>query len=197
MIKVSRYHPLLVVLHWVLALLIMAALTLGALVMAKMPNSDPMKLEALRSHMIGGTAILMLMLSRLIVRTTTSKPLAATAGNRFLDRIAWLSHRLLYIAVIGMGASGLIMALQTRLPWIVFAHEGRLPPSFWAFPIRWVHYGFSRLLIGLIALHIGAALYHAFILRDGLLGRMWFGRRTLAVHPGAPLFEPQHSQVRG
>jgi hypothetical protein len=29
----------------------------------------------------------------------------------------------------------------------------------------------------LIAVHIMAALYHAFVLRDGLLGRMFFGRR--------------------
>jgi len=52
--EVSRYHPMLVALHWLLAFLIIAALALGALIMAKLPNSDPMKLEALRSHMFGG-----------------------------------------------------------------------------------------------------------------------------------------------
>jgi cytochrome b561 len=87
-----------------------------------------------------------------------------------------------------MALSGLVMALETRLPWIVFGHEGHLPPSFWAYPIRWVHYGFSRLLIALIALHIAGALYHTFILRDRLLRRMWFGRR--APVPPAPAVEP-------
>jgi cytochrome b561 len=29
----------------------------------------------------------------------------------------------------------------------------------------------------LIALHVVAALYHQFARRDGLLQRMWFGRR--------------------
>ena len=53
MTMVSRYHPALVVLHWVMALLIIAALALGALVMVKIPNTDPMKFEALRSHMAG------------------------------------------------------------------------------------------------------------------------------------------------
>src|SRR5262249_36913572 len=48
---VSRYHPVLVVLHWFLALFIVAALALGALVLVKIPNTDPMKIEALRSHM--------------------------------------------------------------------------------------------------------------------------------------------------
>ena len=44
MTLVSRYHPLLVALHWILAMLIIAALALGALVMVKIPNTDPMKL---------------------------------------------------------------------------------------------------------------------------------------------------------
>jgi cytochrome b561 len=189
MTRVSRYHPLLVTLHWFLALLIIAALALGALVMVKIPNSSPMKIEALRSHMLGGTFILTLMLLRLFVRIRTRKPPAATARNPFLDRLAWASHRLLYAAVLGMAGSGLIMALQTHLPAIVFAHQGRLPADFWAFPIRRVHYAFSRLLMALIALHIAGALYHTFILRDGLLRRMFFGRRVVPAPDPAPAVE--------
>ena len=64
---------MLVALHWLLAFLIIAAFALGALVMAKLPNSDPMKLEALRSHMFGGGLILMIMLVRLFVRTRTGR----------------------------------------------------------------------------------------------------------------------------
>ena len=41
MSQVSRYHPALVILHWLLAVLTIAALVLGALVMVKIPNSDP------------------------------------------------------------------------------------------------------------------------------------------------------------
>jgi cytochrome b561 len=33
------------------------------------------------------------------------------------------------------------------------------------------------LLLLLILLHVGASLYHQFLRRDGLLSRMWFGRR--------------------
>jgi cytochrome b561 len=178
--QVSRYHPLLVALHWVLAFLIIAALALAALVMVKIPNSDPMKLEALRSHMTGGVLILLLMLIRLFVRSRTAHPASATAGNPLLDRIAWVSHRALYATALGMAASGLFMALQTGLPFVLFAGQGSLPPDFWAFPIRTVHYLLSRLLMVLIALHIAGALYHTFILNDGLLGRMFFGRRLIS-----------------
>jgi cytochrome b561 len=180
MTLVSRYHPLLVLLHWVLAVLIIAALALGALVMAKIPNSDPMKFEALRSHMFGGTLILILMLARLVLRVRTEHPAAASAGHPVLDRIAWVSHRMLYVAVLGQALSGLTLALQARLPWIVFG-GGTLPPDLWVYPIRTVHYAFSRMLMVLIALHIAGALYHTLVLRDGLLRRMLFGRRIAAT----------------
>ncbi len=187
--QVSRYHPLLVALHWVLALLIIAALALGALVMVKIPNADPMKIEALRSHMSGGVLILILMLVRLFVRMRTRHPAPATAGNPLLDRIAWLSHRMFYVAVLGMAGSGLVMALQARLFGIVFGGHGSLPPDFWVFSLRTVHYVFSRLLMALIALHVAAALFHTLVLRDGLLRRMFFGRRILKANAGATILD--------
>jgi cytochrome b561 len=51
----------------------------------------------------------------------------------------------------------------------------------WAFPVRSVHYAISRLLMALIALHVSGALYHTSIRRDGLLRRMWFGRRAVGA----------------
>jgi cytochrome b561 len=175
---VSRYHPALVVLHWVMALLIIAALALGALVMVKIPNTDPMKFEALGSHMAGGMAILVLMLIRLVIRTRSAHPAPASAGHPLLDWLAWASHRLFYVTVFAMAGSGIIMALQTGLFNTVFLGQGNLPADFWVFPIRGVHYALYRLLMTLIAVHIVAALYHALVLRDGLLKRMFFGRRT-------------------
>jgi cytochrome b561 len=177
--KVSRYHPALVVLHWALALLIIAALALGALVMVKIPNTDPMKFEALRSHMSGGMAILVLMLIRLVIRSRSAHPEPASAGHPLLDRLAWLSHRMFYGTVFAMAGSGIIMALQTGLFDTVFFGHGNLPADLWVFPIRSVHYAISRVLMALIAVHIVAALYHAFVLRDGLLSRMFFGRRKI------------------
>jgi len=183
MMQVSRYHPALVVLHWGLALLITAALALGALGLAKIPNTSPMKLEALRSHMTGGIIILALMLARLAVRMRSAHPPPARVGHRLLDRLAWASHRLFYVTVIAMAGSGIIMALQTGLFDTVFAGRGQIPADFWIFPIRSVHYVLSRLLMALILLHVAAALYHAVILRDGLLKRIFVGRRLIDAKP--------------
>jgi cytochrome b561 len=181
MSEVSRYHPVLVVFHWLLAFLIISALALGALIMVKIPNTDPTKIEALRSHMVGGSLILALMLLRLFVRVRTTHPDVANAGNPFLNVIAWVSHRALYVLVLAQAGSGLLMAVQTHLPQIVFLHQGTLPADLWVFPVRSVHYVISRTLMALIALHVAGALYHIFVRRDGLLRRMWFGRRIISA----------------
>ena len=39
----SRYQPVLVALHWLVALMIIGLLCLGFFVLADMPNSDPRK----------------------------------------------------------------------------------------------------------------------------------------------------------
>jgi len=129
--------------------------------------------------MIGGSLILVLMLVRLVVRMRTEHPARPSTGIQALDRLAWVSHRMLYGAVLGMAISGLIMALQTGLPGILFG-GGALPADFWVYPIRSVHYVISRVLMTVIALHIAGALYHTLLLRDGLLRRMFFGRRIVA-----------------
>jgi cytochrome b561 len=82
-----------------------------------------------------------------------------------------------------MAGSGIIMALQTGLFDTVFAGRGQIPADFWIFPIRSVHYVLSRLLMALILLHVAAALYHAVILRDGLLKRIFVGRRLIDAKP--------------
>jgi cytochrome b561 len=179
MVGVTRYHPALVALHWAMALLIIASLALGALKMAPLANSDPMKLEALQAHMAGGLFILALLLARIVVRTRASRPPAASTGTALLDRIAPVSHALLYGLVLAMTLSGLTLALQAGLFPIVYAGHGRLPPTLWVFPVRSLHFWISRALMALITLHLAAVVYHLLVVRDRLLRRMWFGRRRV------------------
>jgi cytochrome b561 len=178
MSQVSRYHPLLVALHWLLAVLVPTALALGAWVMAKIPNDSPMKAEALRGHMAGGLLILTLMVLRLVVRSRTNVPRSASTGSPWFDRLARLSHLALYAGVIGMAAVGLALAAQSDTIGILIGEPARIPADFWVYNLRGVHYAISRLLLLLIALHVTGALYHVLIRKDGLLRRMWFGIRT-------------------
>ena len=114
--QVSRYHPLLVTLHWVLAVLIIAALTIGFFVLAATPNADPQKIGVLRIHMAGGMLILALMVIRFIVRMRTLRPAGATTGYPLLDRIAPITHYGFYVMVLLMVGSGYTTGFPAGLP---------------------------------------------------------------------------------
>jgi cytochrome b561 len=171
----KRYHPLLVGLHWLSALLIIFNLLAGTLALKAMPN-DAAKRMPLASHMTFGIAILVLTVVRVVVRVSTPKPAPATTGNAILDKIGVATHYLLYLGALGMGISGVGLATQSGLFSSVYGNTGSIPPDFYAFPVRFGHGFTSILLILLVLLHIGAALYHQFIRRDGLFSRMSFGK---------------------
>ena len=173
----SRYQPVLVALHWLLALMIIGLLCLGFFVLAKMPNSDPHKLDILVWHMTGGMFVLVLMIPRLIIRIWSARPAAAATGSPLLDRLAPIAHGALYVIVFLMIVTGWTTG------WLisgVFQPNGPpLPDTFRVFPTFRAHAILAVLLAILIAGHIAAALYHQFVLKDGLLRRMWFGQRTI------------------
>ena len=169
---VSRYHPVITLLHWVLTILIIGSLTLGFFRIAPMANSDPQKIALLRIHMIVGVVILGLMIVRLLVRLFTSKPPAASQA---LDKFATLAHYAFYLLVVLMGTTGIATALFAGLGMVVFGDgSAALPPSFLIYPPRIAHGLIAIALTALIALHTIAALYHQFILRDGVFRRIWF-----------------------
>ncbi len=174
-----RYHPALVTLHWLLAILIVLGLVMGGLFLSKIPNDDPVKLFGLRGHMTLGIAILVLMLIRLVIRLRSARPPHADAGNPLLNTVAVVVHWSLYLTVIAMAVSGVALSISAGLPAIVFGGSGEpLPVSFFEFPPRMVHGILANLLTILILAHIAGFLYHQFIRRDGLFRRMWFGDRN-------------------
>ncbi|MDG4648939.1 cytochrome b/b6 domain-containing protein [Roseibacterium sp. SDUM158017] len=175
----QRYHPLLVALHWLMALMILVALAAGGLVLANMPPDSPDKVSGLGGHMIFGMAIGVLLILRLVTRTRSVHPPHAETGHALLDRIGRWTHWGFYALIAGMVLTGLATALGAGLFPIVYGGAAEtLPPELAAMPTRVVHGLIATLLLALIALHFLAALYHQIVLKDGLLRRMWFGKRS-------------------
>ena len=173
----TRYHPLLVTLHWLLAVAILVALFMGTFALAEMPNSDPEKINGLRGHMSVGIGILVLMVIRLITRFVTAKPPKAETGNALLDTLGEVAHVALYLLVFAMCISGLALANLAGLPGIVFGGHGVLPADFSEYGPRAAHGIIAKLLMLLIVLHLAGALFHQLVRKDALLRRMWFGNR--------------------
>jgi cytochrome b561 len=175
--RASRYQPVLVALHWLVALMILGLLCVGFFVLANMPNTDPKKLQILVLHMSGGMFVLVLMIVRLIIRVLSARPAAAPTGSPLLDRLATTTHYGFYVIVFLMIASGWSTGWFIRG---VFGPHGKpLPNSFAAFPTFQAHAVLATLLAILIAVHTAAAFYHQFALKDRIFRRMWFGERTI------------------
>jgi cytochrome b561 len=83
------------------------------------------------------------------------------------------THVALYLIVLLLAASGIAtLVLSGAMPAII---AGTALPDFDTVLPRAVHGLASKLLLVVLALHIGAALYHQFIRRDHLLARMGLG----------------------
>lgn len=177
----KHFHPALRILHWLIATLIISALFLGTFVMARTPNSDPSKPFILIKHMLAGLLVLALALLRMFVRPRTKRPAPVFSGIELADRIVPFVHRVFDVMVLVMAGSGIGIALLSGLPGILLGGAA-LPASFDDLPVHTLHVFAARSLAAILALHVCGALYHHFILRDGLLWRMWAttGKRGLA-----------------
>lgn len=171
----KRYAPVHVVIHWLMALLVFMMLGIGKFAMPSVSPQDPQKVMVLQTHTYIGGAIAILLIARLVIRFTMKRPAPADAGNAFLNFVGKTVHVLLYILLIGMALSGLGLFQLANLP-AVFGGTQAYPSNFFDYPPRNSHGLFSWVLLVLVFLHIGAALYHQFVRKDNLISRMWFGK---------------------
>lgn len=169
-----RHHPLIRVLHWLIAGLIIAAMVMSLTVMRGIPDDSPEKIDALRRHMAAGSLVLILTGLRFVMRREAVRPPALSSGMAWADWLARLIHRSFDALILLMVGSGIAMAILAGLPEIVFGGQGQLP-DLEQLPLLWLHRAVGLALLGFLVLHAGGALFHQFILRDGLLSRMSFG----------------------
>lgn len=171
----KKYHPVQVTLHWLVVILVFAAFVIGKS-MSGLPN-DANKLIPLALHMGLGIFTLVVIMARFIARMKLPRPKHATTGNVVFDWIGKAVHYALYLFVFLLAVSGMSLSMQAGLVPIVFGGSGSpLPADFFAFTSRMMHGFIAPALFMLVILHVGAALYHQFILRDNLLARMWYGK---------------------
>jgi cytochrome b561 len=172
--EVKRYHPALIVLHWVLALAILGAIFYGGVILGDVENSDPHKIGMLRLHAILGALILAFTVVRLLVRVATPKPAPLVSAKPLADKLAAGIHVLLYVLTVLVVVAGLALAASADMFRAVFEHAVHLPKDFDDYAAHGVHSALAYALLAVIGLHVAGALQHQFILKDGLLARMSF-----------------------
>ncbi|MGH1457388.1 MAG: cytochrome b [Paracoccaceae bacterium] len=173
----SRYGAIAILLHWLMAMLLAALIVTGF--QAASAADESTKAARLMFHAPLGLNLLLLLVLRILWRIVFDRKPAAHMGGALWQRgAARAVHLGLYLVLLLVAGSGLAMFILSGMGPILFdGAEGPLP-DFDTLAPRAAHGIGTRLLIALALLHIGAALYHQFILKDGLLARMWppFGR---------------------
>ena len=171
----DQYGTVAVSIHWVSAVLVL--ILIGSGFRAANTMDPAAKAAILRVHVPIAIGVLALILLRIVWWWGFDRKPGPVAGSpRWQERTARVVHVLFYVVILGMIASGIgMMALSGAAP-LIFAGEGAVLPDFWKYLPRVPHGIGARLLLGLLVLHAGAALYHHFVRHDGLLWRMWFSK---------------------
>ena len=173
-VPVASYDPVARGLHWLTVLLVLAEYIIGS-AMPHIRLGTPFVFP-IRLHLALGSGLVLVVLARILWRLT-HRPPPPPVLSTWQKRLADTTHFILYVALILMPLAGWASASAHGYPVRAFgilplpklvtyrAHIGFKLGDIHADVLYWI-------LLALIVLHIGAALYHRFVQRDSVLGRM-------------------------
>jgi len=174
-VRSEAYDPLARATHWLTVLLVAAEYIVGT-AMPGIHGSTPLG-TLIKLHLALGSGILLLVAFRIVWRLTHRPPPPPSGLPAWQDRLSRVTHLALYAMLILMPITGWASASARNWPVRAF---GLIPlPALVSYRAK---IGFRLgdvhadvvywILLGLIAMHVGAALYHRFVKRDSVLSRM-------------------------
>ena len=168
-----RFSPGQRVLHWLIAICIIAMLFIGV---GMVSTITPSHLVLISLHKPLGIAILVLALIRLVLRLRHGAPALPDDLPEPMKLAAHLSHLAFYLLMIGMPLIGWGMLSAAGYPVVLFGGvhlPAILPHSDILHALLWdAHFYLAFALFALILLHVAAALFHALVRRDGVFDTM-------------------------
>lgn len=165
--------------HWGMAPLFVGMFTVAYIMMNMPPGETKWMLYGL--HKSVGVLLLLLILGRFIVRLISEVPALPKEMALWQQKAARTNIILLYAVMFGMAISGTAMSLLGGHGITVFNLYTLSSPYVnkeLAGLFHSAHGYISYVFIGSFCLHLAGATYHHFILKDGLLKRMWFTQKT-------------------
>jgi cytochrome b561 len=169
----SPYTRTAIALHWLTLFLIASGFALGRW-MVDLPLA-PRTLAIYSYHKWIGITVFLVTLVRLLWRFAHPMPPLATM-SRWRRRVATASHVLLYLLLFAIPISGWMYSSATGVQ-VVYLGQVPLPDLVpkdrtLAATLKSVHYALNFALVGLVLVHMGAALWHRHVDRDLAFWRM-------------------------
>lgn len=173
---VARYSAPARALHWLMAVLILPTIPAG-LVMVQEGIDRGLQNALFLYHKNVGVLLLGLVVLRLLWRWRNPAPPLPAAVPAWQARVAGLSHAAIYVLLVVVPVAGYTRVRAGGFPIETLDALGvptLVPRSDTVAGIAsTIHFGAGLVLAALIALHIGAALHHGIVRRDGVFARMW------------------------
>lgn len=169
----TRFHPLARLLHWLMAVLIVAMLFIGV---SMVVDLSPRHTWLISLHKAIGLALLVLVVVRIITRLTFAPPPLPSDLPRLQQWAAKASHLVLYALMLAMPLIGWGMLSAAGNP-IPLHLPALLPHDLQLYAVlRTLHGVLAYVLFATVLMHLAAALMHGLVRRDGVLRSMWPGR---------------------
>lgn len=179
------WHPLLVMLHWLTFGLVLLQYGLARM-MGDETRDLLSRFTLYQWHKSFGLTVAGLVALRLLLRMVVPAP-QPVAMPRWQRLAAGAVQAGLYLCLLALPVTGLLMvaAAPIQIPTLffgLFAVPHPIGPDKAVYEVMLgLHGTLFDVLAALAGIHAGAALLHHFILKDGLLRRMWFRRRPHAL----------------
>ncbi len=171
---VPQYGPAARWLHWLVAVLLVGQFVVSYLMPDIGPRTPPGTLINL--HLSLGLTLIVLMAARVAVRLRHPVALDLAEAPAWQRLAARITHLAIYLILVVAPFLGWASASAHRLP-VTFWGLANLPDlaaprARWALTAGDIHGYAMWTLLGLVGLHVAAVLFHHFVRRDGVLGRM-------------------------
>lgn len=150
----DRWSKTIIALHWISAALVVGLVVVG-FVMVDLPAEAPLRRVLGRVHSLSGLTLGTLTLGRFLVRMIGKNPAPIPLAPMHRKGVS-VVHALIYVALFGMGASGVGTALGSSWPAYV---GGEAPaPVLEGLLSRQVHGALIFGLLLLVAAHVVGAV---------------------------------------
>lgn len=166
-----RYGALTVAIHWLSAALVLTQVTLG-FAFGNFPRGSAERAELFTWHKTVGVVILLLALIRLAVRLIDAPPPYPADFPKWERRFAVWNHRAFYFLIIALPLTGLAAVSKRATNGMTELAAGTWFPVVPIPAIGGAHEWLAFATIGLLVIHILAALKNQFINRGPVADRL-------------------------